>query len=54
MLELLQKLFIGHAHRWETDKVLDVSDGTQIPAGKIYVLKCIECGNIKVKRVEWI
>ena len=50
MLELLQKLFIGHSHIWEEEKTIahywDEHDN--IPVYYIYKCKCKICGKIKM------
>ncbi len=58
MLEFLQRLFIGHAHRWEVinEDVYEVERPTI--AGKseyelrVYTLQCKTCGNIKRERIS--
>ena len=46
MLRLLQWLFIGHIHKWETmeERKLDNAYGS---TGKRIYLKCTHCGNWK-------
>jgi hypothetical protein len=55
MLEFLQKLFIGHVHKWEIIDSAIVYDGYLVddarrPKGTQYVLQCSHCGKIKVKK----
>lgn len=47
MKELLEKLFLGHSHKWEiiVHGVL-VNDMHQ-KCGNYYDVKCVHCGKIK-------
>jgi hypothetical protein len=48
MLELLQRIFIGHNHKWEiieAGKVVDEYGKTYI--GSYYQVQCSICGKIK-------
>lgn len=55
MFKFLQKIFIGHSHKWIQDSVINVtdSDGTKTPIGRIIVLRCEVCGNMKNHKVKW-
>ena len=48
MLELLQKLFIGHIHKWKIINEVRCGDGCG-SAWNRYYLQCEHCGNIKIK-----
>jgi hypothetical protein len=55
MLELLHRLFIGHAHKWEiineiSGRYTDDFGGSG-PYTR-YTLRCTECGAIKKKMIR--
>jgi hypothetical protein len=55
MLELLRRLLIGHAHKWEI--INEISGKCVNPLGGVgpcilYTLRCTECGAIKKKMIR--
>lgn len=46
MLELIQKIFIGHVHHWETIEEYE-KRRNDIVIGQRYICKCKHCGVIK-------
>lgn len=46
MIRLLQLLFYGHIHKWETESVHDLKMATD--RGSRYILRCSECGDVKM------
>ncbi len=52
MVKILQWLFFGHIHEWEVIQILNRTGQTPSSiGGKIYVLQCKKCGNIKQKDI---
>lgn len=52
MLELLQKLFIGHAHSFEIIHRAGIArQDENEPYGFLFVLQCKECGIVKHKKI---
>lgn len=49
MLQLLQRWFIGHSHKYKIIRQGTIVDDSGIPVGKWYDLQCVECGKIKRK-----
>lgn len=49
MLELLQKIFIGHAHKWTilSQRVLTNSNDFSSATGTRYHCQCTVCGKVK-------
>lgn len=52
MLELLQRILIGHAHRWEVIERAEVWDGGRMPDALILTQKCSICGKLHNHRVS--
>lgn len=54
MIELLQRLIIGHLHKWIREETVGVvsSDGDAL-AGKIIIMQCDVCGKLKNHKVKW-
>jgi len=54
MIELLQRLFLGHSHKWTIHETMMVrNDGGDSYEGKIVVLQCEVCGKLKNHKIEW-
>lgn len=52
MKELLQKLLIGHAHRWEERSAHEViKHGDRVPINILIVLRCSVCGCLKTHKI---
>ena len=51
MIELLQRLFIGHVHHWKPFKQTIVQDPGDVPEGIIITLQCEVCGKMKNHRI---
>jgi len=51
MLDLLQKLFIGHIHNWVIIETSDVNECGR-KYGRMFILKCKNCGNLKKKQID--
>lgn len=49
MLELIQKLFVGHVHKYTIIKEIRVFDQSydKMPCATKYVCQCEHCGKIK-------
>ena len=52
MLRLLQLLFYGHSHYWETKEEINIKNLNGKYIGLIYVCRCTKCGEIKETRIE--
>jgi hypothetical protein len=56
MLRLLQILFLGHVHDWETideERGRWSSDIGEYGSYTLYTLLCKECGNLKRKVIKF-
>jgi hypothetical protein len=53
MIEFLQRLLVGHTHKWEEFHRINIMpvEG-QTPTGMIIVLKCTECGILKNHKIS--
>lgn len=56
MLRLLQWLFIGHIHQWETIEKTRLFESTKVedgcrPIGIRYTLRCKCCGDVKAREL---
>jgi hypothetical protein len=51
MIELIQRLLIGHAHQYTTIKEVEYKASTIYPTRFVYVMQCTHCGKIKSKTV---
>lgn len=52
MIALLQRIFIGHFHKWEIidNRNLIINEGGYSEArGSRFILQCTECGMVKKK-----
>jgi hypothetical protein len=49
MFEFLQRVFIGHNHKWETIETAELyeSDDSSRRCGLIYYCRCTICGKMK-------
>lgn len=52
MLRLFQLLLFGHIHKWETEKISELTMEHSRARGNRYILRCANCG--KVKKVDLI
>lgn len=50
MIEFFQRLFLGHAHKWEIVKEGRFVDDGRI-CGYYYIMKCPHCGKIKQEKL---
>lgn len=49
MIEFLQKLFLGHVHKWELLQKTTFED-QGIYQGVQHIMQCKHCGKIKVQK----
>jgi hypothetical protein len=54
MLELLQRIFLGHNHKWQKIEEINIKyEDVDAYARKIIILKCATCGNLKNHCIKW-
>lgn len=51
MKKLLEFLLYGCFHKWEVHDTKVLVDQKSSPIGKLYILRCTRCGEIKNKKI---
>lgn len=52
MLEFLQRLLLGHAHKWVERSITQVVNDEDEAIELIVVLRCSECGWLKNHKIK--
>lgn len=53
MIEFLQRILIGHNHKWTIERTVDVKeDGALLASKRILVLQCSICGSMKNHTIQ--